>query len=81
MQEAIHLECAVVGMIGTCCYILGREDREDCLVIDPGAEAQKIRDRLKGRRVAAILLTHGHFDHIGAVRELMETDTKLWIHP
>ena len=69
-----------VGIVQTCCYILGREDGQECIVIDPGAEANRIRKHVGDRKIAAILLTHGHFDHIGAVRELMESGTKLVIH-
>ena len=69
-----------VGPIGTRCYLVGLEDRNDCVVIDPGEEADRIRKAAEGRKIAAILLTHGHFDHIGAVRELMEPDTRLYIH-
>ena len=69
-----------VGPIGTCCYVVWREGREDCVVIDPGAEPERIRQSLEGRRIAAILLTHGHFDHIGGVEGLMGPDTDLVIH-
>ena len=69
-----------VGMVQTCCYILGREGGQECIVIDPGAEAARIRKHIGDRKIAAILLTHGHFDHIGAVRELMDPGTKLVIH-
>ena len=69
-----------VGIVGTCCYILSREDGTDCIVIDPGAEAERIRRAANGKRIAAILLTHGHFDHIGAVAALKEKDTPVLIH-
>ncbi len=74
------LRCVPVGPLGANCYLLYREERDDCVVIDPGAEAARIRAALAGRKVAAILLTHGHFDHIGAVDALMEQDTALVIH-
>ena len=70
-----------VGIVSTCCYILSRDENStECIVIDPGDEASRIRKAAGGRKIAAILLTHGHFDHIGAVRELMEADTRLVIH-
>ena len=69
-----------VGPVQTCCYILSREDRDDCLIIDPGAEPERIRKALGSRKLTAILLTHGHFDHIGAVEALMAPDAELLIH-
>ena len=74
------IETLSVGLLGTCCYILSLPERDDCVVIDPGAEPETIRRAAQGRSIAAILLTHGHFDHIGAVRELMDPETALVIH-
>ena len=76
----LNITCRTVGMLGTCCYILWQDERQDCVVIDPGADAASIRKACGGRRIAAILLTHGHFDHIGAVADLLEQDTQLVIH-
>ena len=70
-----------VGPIGTRCYLLGADDSPDCVVIDPGAEAPRIRRAAEGRSLSAILLTHGHFDHIAAVRDLMDPGVRLFIHP
>jgi len=69
-----------VGTFGTCCYLLSQEDRQDCLVIDPGAEPERIRKAAGKKAIAAILLTHGHFDHIGAVSALMTEGCRLVIH-
>ncbi|MBR4081056.1 MAG: MBL fold metallo-hydrolase [Clostridia bacterium] len=76
----MHIETITVGLLGTNCYALWQEEREDCLLIDPGAEPEKIRRRLGGRRISAILLTHGHFDHIGAADSLAEDGCSLIIH-
>ena len=70
----------VTGLIEENCYVLMAEGRDDCLVIDPGDEAEKIRAAAEGRRIAAILLTHGHFDHIGAVGALAGEGTEILIH-
>ena len=74
------IQTLTVGPVGTCCYILSKENSSECLVIDPGAEADRIRKAADGKHIAAILLTHGHFDHIAAVSALKEEDTALLIH-
>ena len=79
-RATLHILPMTVGELATRCYVLWLEGRDDCLVIDPGAEAETIRRACGGKRIAAILLTHGHFDHIGAVRELMAADTVLAVH-
>ena len=65
-----------VGIVQTCCYVLGKEDGQECIVIDPGAEAERIRKAAGDRRIAAILLTHGHFDHIGATQALLNSQLR-----
>ena len=66
----MRIDELTVGMVQTRCYILGKEGGQECIVIDPGAEAERIRKAAGDRRITAILLTHGHFDHIGAAQEL-----------
>lgn len=76
----MRVERLIVGPVETCCYVLSEPERDDCVVIDPGADAASIRHAVGNRRVVAILLTHGHFDHIGAVGALKDSDTALVIH-
>ena len=63
-----------VGPIMTNCYLLCDEERKVCAVIDPGAEAGRIARAAEsaGCTPVCILLTHGHYDHTGAVEELLK---------
>ena len=79
MQD-LRIRVVPVGMIRTNCYVLFLPDRSDCLVIDPGAEPEKILQQTDGRHVAAILFTHGHFDHFGGAEDIMEKSTRVYIH-
>ena len=71
-----------LGAYQTNCYILWAENSEKCVVIDPGYEPDVILEQVRkqGKSVEAILLTHGHFDHVGAVRTLAaDTDCDVYI--
>ena len=73
-----------LGDYQTNCYILHDDTSKGCCVVDPGYEADAILDKLDslGLTVEAILLTHGHFDHVGAVKELAaECGCDVYIHP
>ncbi|MBO1512331.1 MBL fold metallo-hydrolase [Metabacillus bambusae] len=60
-----------LGPLQTNCYIYSNEEKE-CLVIDPGGDANKLTNILQQQHLkpVAILLTHAHFDHIGAVDDI-----------
>lgn len=62
-----------LGPVQTNCYIISN-DAKECLIFDPGEEADKIIGFLQKKQLTpvAILLTHAHFDHIGAVDALRE---------
>ncbi|ALS78863.1 MBL fold metallo-hydrolase [Planococcus kocurii] len=62
-----------LGPIQTNCYIISNDQRE-CLIFDPGEESAKIEAVVKKKnfKPIAILLTHAHFDHIGAVDDIRD---------
>lgn len=64
-----------LGMIYTNCYIVTNEDTKEGLIIDPSDQAADIKARIQELEITpvAILLTHGHFDHIMAAKDLKET--------
>ena len=77
----MHYTQLVVGPLQTNCYVVYDGDG-NCVVIDPGAQATDILKTIKtGTIVKVVLLTHVHFDHIGAVRAICEkTNAPLFVH-
>jgi len=63
-----------VGQLETNCYIVINEETLACVVIDPGDESNLILNYLEDNKLnlRAIFLTHGHFDHTGAVEAIVE---------
>ena len=64
-----------LGPIGTNCYVVRAHDRaHEAVVVDPGADAPRILEELAALEstCAAILITHGHWDHLGGVAELAQ---------
>jgi glyoxylase-like metal-dependent hydrolase (beta-lactamase superfamily II) len=79
----LNIETYPLGSYQTNCYIVYEDDSPDCIVIDPGYEPDTVLLAIKGikKNLAAILLTHGHFDHVGAVKILAaDTDCRVYIH-
>ena len=74
-----------VGEIGTNCYLLEDESVNAAALVDPGGEAEGILEQIRadGVEVKAIFLTHGHYDHTGAVRALREAlpGVPVYLHP
>lgn len=67
------------GPLGVNCSLVWDPETGEGVVVDPGGHARRIQDRIvrHGFRLVGILLTHAHFDHIGAARELQD----LWECP
>lgn len=64
----------MVGPFATNCYIVGSESGKEGMIIDPGAEVNQILSSVKdtGLDIKFIVLTHGHMDHVGALKEAKE---------
>ena len=78
MEGQLRIITLPVGELETNCYILFEEERGDAVVVDPGDEGARILDKLGGREAAAVLLTHGHFDHTGALSSF--SHIPIYIH-
>lgn len=65
----LNIKKIVVGELETNCYII--ENKDECLVIDPGDEFLKIKNSIN-KKVVGVLLTHRHFDHVGALKEIVD---------
>lgn len=79
----IEITLLTVGPVQTNCYIVNKKGSQSGIVIDPGEEADKIAGYMKkkGLKNEGILLTHGHFDHITGVSELLSlTGGKLYAY-
>ncbi len=77
----MEIKALSLGPLGTNCYILSKDNQ--CLIIDPGGDAAIIKDYVATNNVTpeAILLTHAHFDHIGAVDEIRNTyNIDVYLH-
>ena len=71
-----------LGAYQTNTYIVHEKNAKSCAVIDPGYQADTILEKVRalGLTVDAVLLTHGHFDHVGAVEEIVAaTGCALWM--
>lgn len=62
----MNLEVVKVGLLQTNCYILSIDN--NVIVIDPGDEYDKIKKVIKNKNVIGTIITHNHFDHIGALK-------------
>ena len=78
----LNIQTMPLGAYQTNCYIIWEDESRTCVVIDPGYDPEEVLYRTKklGKEIEAILLTHGHFDHVGAVRQLAaDTDCRVYL--
>lgn len=77
------LKQLVVGPFASNCYIVGSESNKEGMIIDPGAGTKQILSNISdlGLKIRLLVLTHGHMDHVGAVKGVKEaTGAELAIH-
>ena len=82
MNENIILIGAGLGQMQTNCYIAGNRQTKEALVFDPGDEGYRVMEMLEkeGLELTAVLLTHGHFDHVMALPYLQEQKPGLPVY-
>ena len=80
----MEIRTFTIGSLRTNCYLVWGENTDKCILIDPGYEPEYLLEqvRLSRKTLEAILLTHGHFDHVGGVKQIAEeTGCKVYICP
>lgn len=78
----MQVETLTLGQYQTNTYLVWNEEANSCVVIDPGYEPDRILRTVQrsGKKLEAIFLTHGHFDHVSAVQAIVEqTGCALWM--
>jgi glyoxylase-like metal-dependent hydrolase (beta-lactamase superfamily II) len=79
----MKFKLVVVGGLETNCYLVYCEASKACVIVDPGAEAEKIFPVIAEEELhpMAVINTHGHVDHIGANRDMKDKfGVPVWIH-
>ena len=79
----VNIKTLPLGAYQTNCYLVWGEGADSVIVIDPGYHPERVLSEVKllNKSVAAILLTHGHFDHVGGVKDIAaETDCSVYLH-
>ncbi len=75
--------CLPLGAYQTNCYLAWGEGSQSCIVIDPGFTPEVVLQKANelDKRIGAILLTHGHFDHVGGVKAIAKlTGCAVYLH-
>ena len=65
----MKVEKVLTGVLEENCYVISKNNT--CIVVDPGADYPKIKEIIGDNKVLGVLITHSHFDHIGALRNFL----------
>lgn len=65
----MEIKKVVTGSLDENCYILIKNN--ECLIVDPGSDFPKIKEEIGNNKIFGVLITHSHFDHIGALRNFL----------
>lgn len=80
----MKLDAYVVGRIQANCYVVGDDESDEVLVIDPGDQIPALLDQIRsrGQRVVAVAVTHHHLDHAGGTHELLTAvpEARFFMH-
>ncbi len=73
----------LTGMIGTNSYLIVNEETKECILVDPAAYSNEIKEAIHSEalKLKAVLLTHGHFDHIMGIDDVIkEGNVPVYAH-
>lgn len=65
----MEIKKIITGALDENCYVLINDN--ECLIVDPGADFPKIKEAIGDNKILGVLITHSHFDHIGALRNFL----------
>ena len=73
----MEIKKIVTGALEENCYVLSKDGT--CLIVDPGSDSKNIKELVGTDKIIGVLVTHAHFDHIGALRDFLNSNRRLKI--
>ena len=73
----MEIKKIVTGALEENCYVLSKDGT--CLIVDPGSDSKAIKELVGEDKIIGVLVTHAHFDHIGALRDFLNSNRRLKI--